>query len=86
MKAIASGADAVAMGRLYCYALAAEREAGVVRCSRCWSTSGVAMALAGARTWASSNPSFLHRNAPLVTLPHAHSAFPLLHPVPEYRG
>ena len=31
VKAIALGADAVAVGRLYCYALAAEGDAGVYR-------------------------------------------------------
>ena len=38
VKAIALGADAVAIGRMYCYALAADGDAGVHKCSNCWST------------------------------------------------
>ena len=32
------------------------------------------------------NTQRLFRDAPVVTQPHAHSAFPLLFPTPEYRG
>jgi hypothetical protein len=43
----------------------------------------VAMALAGARSLAELNRSFLHFGAPPVTAPHVHSAFPLLFRTPE---
>lgn len=87
VKAIALGADAVAMGRMYCYALAADGDAGVHKMLELLEHEfGVAMALAGARTLNELNPSFVHRGAPIVTQPHAHSAFPLLFPTPEYRG
>ena len=87
VKAIALGADAVAMGRMYCYALAADGEAGVHKMLELLEHEvGVAMALSGARSLAELNPNFVHRNAPVVTQPHAHSAFPLLQPTPEYRG
>ncbi len=84
VKAIALGADAVAVGRLYCYALAAEGARGVHRLLEILENEVmVAMALAGARSLGELNPSFLHRGAPLVTQPHVHSAFPLLFPTPE---
>ena len=84
VKAIALGADAVAVGRLYCYALAAEGAAGVHRMLQLLEEEiGIALALAGARSLAELNRSFLHFGAPLVTQPHVHSAFPLLFPTPE---
>ncbi len=84
VKAIALGADAVAVGRLYCYALAAEGAAGVHRMLQLLGEEvGIAMALAGARSLAELNRSFLHFGAPPVTAPHVHSAFPLLFPTPE---
>ena len=87
VKAIALGADAVAMGRMYCYALAADGAAGVVKMLELLEHElGVAMALAGARSLNELNPAYVHRNAPIVTHPHAHSAFPLLFPTPEYSG
>ena len=87
VKAIALGADAVAMGRMYCYALAADGAAGVVKMLELLEHElGVAMALAGARSLNELNPAYVHRNAPIVTQPHAHSAFPLLFPTPEYSG
>jgi isopentenyl diphosphate isomerase/L-lactate dehydrogenase-like FMN-dependent dehydrogenase len=87
VKAIAMGADAVAMGRMYCYALAADGAAGVVKMLELLEhETGVAMALAGARSLAELNPGFVFRNAPMVAMPHQHSAFPLLQTTPEYRG
>ncbi len=84
VKAIALGADAIAIGRLYCYALAAEGDRGVHRLLEILEQEVmVAMALAGARSLAELNRSFLHFGAPLVTQPHVHSAFPLLFPTPE---
>jgi hypothetical protein len=44
------------------------------------------MALSGARSLDELNPSFLYRDAPVVTQPHQHSAFPLLRETPEYQG
>jgi len=87
VKAVAMGADAVAMGRMYCYALAADGDAGVHKMLELLEhEAGVAMALAGARSLAELHPGFIHRNAPLVADPHAHSAFPLLQTPLEYRG
>jgi isopentenyl diphosphate isomerase/L-lactate dehydrogenase-like FMN-dependent dehydrogenase len=84
VKAIAMGADAIAVGRLYCYALAAEGDRGVHRMLEILEQEiMVAMALAGARSLGELNQSFLHFGAPLVTQPHVHSAFPLLFPTPE---
>jgi glycolate oxidase len=84
IKAMALGVDAVAMGRMYCYALAADAEAGVIKMLELLEhESGVALALAGATRLAELNPSYLYRDAPQVTAPHVHSAFPLLFPTPE---
>jgi isopentenyl diphosphate isomerase/L-lactate dehydrogenase-like FMN-dependent dehydrogenase len=87
VKAIALGADAVAMGRMYCYALAADGEAGVHKMLELLEHEfGVAMALSGARALKELHPGFVFRNAPMVADPHQHSAFPLLQATPEYRG
>ncbi|HVZ09490.1 MAG TPA: alpha-hydroxy acid oxidase [Rhodopila sp.] len=87
VKAVALGADAVAMGRMYCYALAADGEAGVAKMLELLEHElGVAMALSGARSLAELHPGYVFRNAPVVAQPHAHSAFPLLQTTPEYRG
>jgi isopentenyl diphosphate isomerase/L-lactate dehydrogenase-like FMN-dependent dehydrogenase len=84
VKAVALGADAVAIGRLYCYALAADGDAGVHRMLELLEEEvAIAMALSGARSLAELNRSHLHFGAPLVTQPHVHSAFPLLFPTPE---
>ena len=65
-------------------AVAAEGDAGVYRLLEILEQEvAVAMALAGARSLAELNRSFLHFGAPLVTAPHVHSAFPLLFPTPE---
>ena len=87
VKAIALGADAVAMGRMYCYALAAAGDSGVVTMLTLLEHEiGVALALSGARSLAELNPGFLHMGAPAVFPPHVHSAFPLLFPTPEHAG
>jgi len=86
IKAIALGADAVAIGRLYCYGLAAEGEAGVHRLLELLEQEvAVAMALVGATTMAGLDRSYLHPGAPPVGAPHVHSAFPLLFRTPEAR-
>jgi isopentenyl diphosphate isomerase/L-lactate dehydrogenase-like FMN-dependent dehydrogenase len=84
VKAIAMGADAVAVGRLYCYGLAAEGEAGVYRVLELLEQEiAVAMALLGVTSLDQLEPSYLHPGAPMVTQPHVHSAFPLLYPGAE---
>ena len=68
VKAIALGADAVAVGRLYCYALAAE---AMPACTGCWNPGAGGRRwrwrLPGARSLAELNRSFLHFGAPPVT-------------------
>jgi glycolate oxidase len=84
VKAIASGADLVGIGRMQCYALAAAGEAGVVRLlelledevQRCLGLLGVA-------SLSELDRSYLHASAP-VTPPHVLSAFPLLK-IEDYR-
>jgi glycolate oxidase len=78
VKAIASGADLVGLGRLQCYALAAAGQAGIVRMlelledevRRC-------LGLLGVGKFAELDRSYLHP-AEAVTVPHVLSAFPLL--------
>jgi isopentenyl diphosphate isomerase/L-lactate dehydrogenase-like FMN-dependent dehydrogenase len=78
VKAIALGADAVAVGRLYCYGLAAGGEAGVARLLELLETEmAVALALLGVTKLSDLDPSYLHPAHP-VAPPHVHSAFPLL--------
>jgi glycolate oxidase len=84
VKAIALGADAVAMGRMYCYGLAAEGDAGVHRVLEILEQEiTVAMALPGVTSVSQLDRSCLYFGAPVVTQPHVHSAFPLLLPTPE---
>src|SRR5882757_5622593 len=78
VKAIASGADLVGLGRLQCWALAAGGEAGIVRMlelledevQRC-------MGLLGVNTFAELDKSYLHAATP-TNAPDVFSAFPLL--------
>jgi isopentenyl diphosphate isomerase/L-lactate dehydrogenase-like FMN-dependent dehydrogenase len=78
IKAIALGATAVAVGRLYCYGLAAAGEAGVTRVLELLETEiTTSLGLLGVERFADLNASYLHP-APPVTQPHVHSAFPLL--------
>jgi L-lactate dehydrogenase (cytochrome) len=78
VKALAIGADLVGLGRMQCYALAAEGEAAIVRMlelvedemSRC-------MALLGVRAISELDRSYLHPATP-VSLPGVLSAFPLV--------
>ena len=73
VKAIALGADAVAMGRMYCYALAAEGDAGVASMLGLLEHEiGVAMALSGARSLAELNRSLpAYRRAASVSAARA---------------
>ena len=78
MKAIALGADAVAIGRLYLYGLAAAGQGGVVRVLELLETElRVSMGLLGVDSFAKLDKSYLHAAPPVYT-PHVHSAFPLL--------
>src|SRR5437764_7668710 len=78
VKAIASGADLVGLGRLQCWALAAGGEAGIVRMlelledevQRC-------LGLLGASSFAQLDKSYLHAAA-TTNAPDVFSAFPLL--------
>ena len=84
VKAIAMGADAVAIGRLYCYALAAGGASCVRQMLELLETeTAIAMALLGETSFSDINGTHIHRGAPAVTAPHVHSAFPLLFPTPE---
>jgi isopentenyl diphosphate isomerase/L-lactate dehydrogenase-like FMN-dependent dehydrogenase len=84
VKAIASGADLVGIGRMQCYALAAAGHAGIVRLlelledevTRC-------LGLLGVNKPAELDRSYLHPAAS-TTPPHALSAFPLLR-IEDYR-
>ena len=78
IKAIALGADAVAVGRLYCYGLAADGASGVARLLELLEHEvGVDLALLGAASLDALDRTYLHLGAQ-VTEPDVHSAFPLL--------
>lgn len=78
IKAIATGADAVAIGRLYCYGIGAAGEAGVTRVLEILEKEiREAMALMGVTKLAQLNKSYL-RPALAVNPPGLWSAFPLL--------
>jgi isopentenyl diphosphate isomerase/L-lactate dehydrogenase-like FMN-dependent dehydrogenase len=78
VKAIATGADLVGLGRMQCWALAAAGQAGLVRMlelledevQRC-------LGLLGVTRFAELDRSYLHPAA-ATSLPHVLSAFPLL--------
>jgi glycolate oxidase len=84
VKAIATGANLVGIGRMQCFALAAGGEAGVVRLlelledevQRC-------LGLLGVSKLADLDRSYLHAAAP-ANAPHVLSAFPLLK-IEDYR-
>jgi isopentenyl diphosphate isomerase/L-lactate dehydrogenase-like FMN-dependent dehydrogenase len=84
VKAIAAGADLVAMGRMQCFALGAAGEAGVLRLLELLEDEVQrSMGLLGVSKLADLNRSYLHP-APATQLPHALSAFNLLK-LEEYR-
>ena len=84
VKAIALGADAIAIGRLYCYGLAAAGAAGVVQLLELLETEvSIALALLGVTSLSALNASHIQAGAPSVTPPHVLSAFPLLSATPE---
>ena len=79
VKAIALGADLVGMGRMQCYALAANGQAGIERMLELLEDEVQrSLGMLGVSTFAELDRSYLHMNAPVVTQPHVFSAFPLL--------
>ena len=78
VKAIALGADTVAIGRLYLYGLAAGGAEGVARVLEILQDEiEITLGLLGVAAWPQLDRSYLHP-APPVAPPHGHSAFPLL--------
>jgi isopentenyl diphosphate isomerase/L-lactate dehydrogenase-like FMN-dependent dehydrogenase len=78
VKAIASGADLVGIGRLQCWALAAAGEAGIVRMLELLEDEVIrCLGLLGVTSFAELDKSYLHAATP-TALPHVFSAFPLL--------
>ncbi|HKB27273.1 MAG TPA: alpha-hydroxy acid oxidase [Methylomirabilota bacterium] len=79
VKAIALGAQMVGIGRIACCGLAAAGQAGLERVLELLQDEiRIAMALLGVSRLAELDRSYVHP-ATAVTLPHATSAFPLLH-------
>ena len=85
VKAITLGADAVAVGRLYVYALAAAGGPGVVRLFEILEDEiRICLSLLGVNNYAELDKSYI-RKAPQVVLPHVHSPFPHLDlPIERY--
>jgi glycolate oxidase len=85
VKAIVLGADAVAVGRLYVYALAAAGGPGVVRLFEILEDEiRICLSLLGVNNYAELDNSYI-RKAPQVVLPHVHSPFPHLDlPIERY--
>ena len=78
IKAIALGATAVGLGRLYCYALSAAGRPGIVRMLELLEDeTRRALGLLGVNTFADLDRSYLHPATP-TNPPHVFSAFPLL--------
>src|SRR3978361_292291 len=78
VKAIASGADLVGIGRLQCWALAAKGEAGVVRMLELLEDEVIrSLGLLGVTSFAELDKSYLTA-AMAANPPHVFSAFPLL--------
>ena len=78
MKAIASGADLVGIGRLQCWALAAAGEAGIVRMLELLEDEMIrCLGLLGLTGLNELNKSCLHAATP-TNPPDVFSAFPLL--------
>jgi glycolate oxidase len=78
IKGLAMGADLVAVGRLYCYGLAAAGAAGIVRTLEILEAElRTAMGLLGVDRIAGLDRSYLRPARPVYP-PSVHSAFPLL--------
>ena len=83
IKAVALGADLVAIGRLYCYGLAAAGKEGVVRVLELLEAElHTSMGLLGATSFGKLDRSYLHAASPVVTT-NVHSAFLPLLRLPE---
>jgi glycolate oxidase len=83
VKAIALGADAVVVGRLYVYGLAAEGSAGIVRVMEILEEEiQICLGLLGVTSFAQLDQSYVCAAKPIGT-PSVHSAFSLLD-VPGY--
>jgi len=79
VKALALGADAVGLGRLYCYALAAAGAEGIARMLEILEEEmRTAMGLLGVTRVSDLEAGYVQRGAPCVSHPSALSAFPLL--------
>ena len=86
IKGIALGADAVSIGRLYLYGLAAAGQAGVQRVLELLETEiQIGLGLLGITGFADIDRSCVQPAAP-VTTPHVFSAFPLLEITEQLRG
>jgi isopentenyl diphosphate isomerase/L-lactate dehydrogenase-like FMN-dependent dehydrogenase len=84
VKAIATGADLVGIGRMQCYALACGGQAGIVRLLELLEDEVQrTLGLLGVNRFADLNRSYLHAAAP-ANVPHVLSAFPLLR-IEDYR-
>jgi isopentenyl diphosphate isomerase/L-lactate dehydrogenase-like FMN-dependent dehydrogenase len=78
VKAIATGATLVAIGRMQCYALAAGGQAGVVRLLELLEDEVMrSLGMLGVTRWADLDRSYLHAAMP-ANAPHVLSAFPHL--------
>jgi glycolate oxidase len=78
VKAIASGADLVGIGRLQCWALAAAGENGIVRMLELLEDEVVrTLGLLGVTSFAELDGSYLHP-ATATNMPSVFSAFPLV--------
>jgi glycolate oxidase len=78
VKAMILGADAVSVGRLYVYGLAAAGAPGIVRLLEILENEiAICLALLGVTSFAALDKSYLCPARPVVT-PHVHSAFPHL--------
>ena len=78
VKAIALGANAVCIGRLYAYGMAAAGRDGIFRVLELLQDEMIrSMGLLGVNTLSELNPSYL-RAAPPVRPPHVLSAFPFI--------
>lgn len=78
VKAIALGADAVGIGRMFGFGIAAAGESGVVRVLEILEAEiRTCLGLLGVSAWSELDATYLHR-ASAVDRPHVVSAFPLL--------
>ena len=80
VKALALGADAVGIGRLECWGLAAAGQAGLVRVLELLEEEiRITLGLLGVRSWGELDKSYVQSSAPPMAPVHATSAFPLLY-------